>query len=159
MTEQRKKIKCLAYYDTLDSKDRRYNNPAAYTKFSYVLECLQRLGYNVEILSASYGLDKKYIKGTTRKLSEKATLTTIGSLGRGNKLRNMLSNACFSLKLWFAVNALVKNGDTLLVYHSLGYLDKVKKLKKRKNIRLLLEVEEIYGYVVNSEKAIAKENE
>ncbi len=52
--EKAKVIKCLAYYDILGSTDNRMNNPAAFTKSTYLFDCLERLGYKVEILSASY---------------------------------------------------------------------------------------------------------
>lgn len=157
MVENKKTIKCLAYYDTLDSTDNRMNNPAAYIKSTYVFECLERLGYKVEILSASYNLGKKMIKGSTRKLSDSITLTTLDSMGRGCKLKNISSQLMFYRKLSKALDSFVNEGDTLLVYHSLGYLDMIRKLRKRKNFRLLLEVEEIYGHVLASDKTTAKE--
>ncbi len=157
MVEKKKIIKCLAYYDTLDNADNRTNNPAAYTKSTYVFDCLERLGYKVEILSASYTLGKKSIKGSTRKLSDNITLTTLDSMGRGCKVKNVLGRLLLYRSLYKAVDSFVREGDTLLVYHSLGYLDMVKYLKRRKAFKLLLEVEEIYGHVSGSKKTTKKE--
>ncbi|MBQ8795840.1 MAG: hypothetical protein IJZ54_05400, partial [Clostridia bacterium] len=80
-------IKCLAYYDALDSKDKRVNSPAAYTKTAYVIDCFKRLGYKVDILSASNAIGKKGAKGSTRSIDEGVTLRTLSSLGRGHKVK------------------------------------------------------------------------
>lgn len=159
MEEKKKIIKCLAYYDTLDSTDKRVNNLAAYTKFTYVFDCLERLGYKVEILSASYNVGKKSIKGSTRKLSDNVTLRTLDSMGRGCKVKNALGQLLFYRRLYKAVDSFVEEGDTLLVYHSLGYLDILKRLKRKKDFKLVLEIEEIYGHVTGSEKTIRKETD
>lgn len=51
-----KELKCLAYFDAQDSIDDRMNCLAAFTKFSYVFDCFQQLGYEVDVLSASYAM-------------------------------------------------------------------------------------------------------
>ncbi len=159
MTDKDKEIKCLACFDTLDSTENRMNNPASFTKLSYVFGCLERLGYDVDILSGSYAVGKEDAKGSTRKISERTALTTIDSKGRGNKIKNAFSLMCFYTKLKRKLKEFIKDGDTLLVYHSLGYLRIVKWLRKHKDIKLLLEVEEIYGHVSGSEKTAKRELE
>lgn len=150
-------IKCLAYYDALDSKDKRVNSPAAYTKTAYVIDCFKRLGYKVDILSASNAIGKKGAKGSTRSIDEGVTLRTLSSLGRGHKVKNVISTTLFSLNLLFHLLFFVHKGDVLWVYHSLPLMKYIKLLKGIKKFKLILEAEEIYGDVDNSQKTIEKE--
>lgn len=156
MSEQ-KKIKCLAYYDTLESCDNRMNNPAAFTKTTYVLDCFERLGYDVDILSASYAVGNKSAKGATRKLCDKITLKTVYSMGRGGFVRNAVGRILFGICYFFNLLTFVHNGDTVWVYHALRLMWQVKLLRKFKKFNLILEVEEIYGDVFSSEKTSRKE--
>lgn len=159
MLKENKTIKCFAFYDTLDSKDVRVNNPAAYTKTSYILSCFQRLGYNVEVLSASRVVGKKAKRGKKRQIDNSITLKTLSSLGRGGKIKNIIGKMFFSINLIFHLLFFVKKGDILWVYHSLALIRCVEFLKKIKDFNLILEVEEIYGDILNSEKTVNKELE
>ena len=50
------------------------------------------------------------------------------------------------------------NKDSIvMVYHSLGYMSLVKRLKKLKGFKLIIEAEEIYGAVIGDEKTSQKE--
>ena len=52
------------------------------------------------------------------------------------------------------------NKDSIvMVYHSLGYMSLVKRLKKLKGFKLIIEAEEIYGDVIGDEKTSQKEYE
>lgn len=159
MSEQNKKIKCLAYYDTLESIDNRMNSPAAFTKTSYVIDCFQRLGYDVDILSASYVVGNKSAKGKTWQLSDKITLKTLFSMGRGNLARKVIARILFGINYFLNLLTFVKKGDTVWVYHAPRLMWHVGLLKKIKKFNLILEVEEIYGYVFSSEKTSRKELE
>lgn len=159
MSEQNKKIKCLAYYDTLESNDNRMNSPAAYTKTSYILECFERLGYDVDILSASYVVGNKSAKGKIQKLSDKITLKTLFSMGRGSFVKKVMARILFGISYFFNLLKFVNKGDTVWVYHSIRLMWQVKLLKKLKKFNLILEVEEIYGDVSSSKKMSRKELE
>ncbi len=157
MADKGKKIKCFAYYDTLDSKDMRVNNPAAYTKSSYVFECFRKLGYNIDILSASSVVGTKAKRGRKRTIADGVTLKTLTSFGRGNKVKNLLSRVLFSVNLFFHLLFFVKKDDVLWVYHALPLMKYVKFLKRVKRFKLLFEIEEIYGDVMKSQKTIDQE--
>ena len=157
MAEKVKKIKCFAYYDTLDSRDMRVNNPAAYTKSTYIFECIRSLGYEIDILSASSVVGKKAKKGRKRTIADGVTLKTLSSFGRGNSIKNALSRTLFSVNLFFHLLFFVKKDDVLWVYHALPLMKYIKFLKKVKRFRLLFEIEEIYGDVTKSQKTIGQE--
>lgn len=159
MAQRDKTIKCFAFYDTLDSTDDRMNNPAAYTKSSYIFECFQALGYKVDILSASGVVGKKGAKGRKRTIGDGITLRTLTSFGRGSRLKNAITRIPFMINMVFKLLFFVKKDDMLWVYHSLPLIKYIKLLKKIRKFRLLLEVEEIYGKVIGSEKAVKREME
>ena len=150
--KESKKIKCLAYFDAQDSTDDRMNCLAAFTKSSYIFECFEKLGYDVDILSASYAVGAHSAKGKVRKLSHNITLRTLSSLGRGNRIKNIIGRVFFALNLIFHLLFFVYKNDVLWVYHSLGLIRYVKFLKKIKKFKLILEVEEIYGDVTGCKK-------
>lgn len=150
--KESKKIKCLAYFDAQDSSDDRMNCLAAFTKSSYIFDCFEKLGYDVDILSASYAIGSHGAKGKVCKLSDKITLRTLSSIGRGNKIKNIIGRIFFALNLIFHLLFFVRKNDVLWVYHSLGLIRYVKFLKKIKKFKLILEVEEIYGDVMERKK-------
>ena len=157
MAQKVKTIKCFAFYDTLDSRDERMNNPAAFTKSSYIFECFQALGYKVDILSASGVVGKKGAKGRKRTIGDGMSLRTLTSFGRGSRLKNAITRIPFMVNMFFKLLFFVKKGDMLWVYHSLPLMKYVKFLKKVKKFKLISEVEEIYGDVLKSQKTINRE--
>lgn len=159
MKDKAKKIKCLAYFDTLDSTDNRTNNPAAFTKASYIFDCFRRLGYEVDILSASGTVGKKACKGKTRLIGDGITLTTLSCLGRGSRIKNVIGRFLLYLNLFIRLLFFVDKGDVLWVYHSLALMWVVRLLKTVKRFTLLLEVEELYGDVMKSSKTVNRELE
>lgn len=159
MAEKEKKIKCLAFYDTLDSGEMRVNNPAAYTKSTYIFNCFKKLGYKVEILSASGVAGKKGARGRCRVIGDNITLKTLTSFGRGGKIKNVIAGSLFSVNLFFHLLFFVKKDDMLWVYHSLPLMKHVKLLKKLKKFRLILEVEELYGDILKSAETVSRETE
>lgn len=83
--------------------------------------------------------------GRVVRIDEKTELERLPSMGRGGKLRNALARIRFSSCLYRRLKALVRDGDILWVYHSLGLMRILERLKKHLDFRLILEMEELYG--------------
>ena len=153
----KKRIHCLVHYDLPDSPDKRVCSLPGYTKSNYIFDCWRRLGYENHILSASPTLGPASVEGRTVRIDPQTELELLPSLGKGNKLRNVYAHMRFSHCLYRRLKELVQDGDTLWVYHSLGLMKTVSRLKKKRNFRLILEMEELYGDIRLSPKTTARE--
>lgn len=50
--------------------------------------------------------------------------------------------------LYSVLDSTIEDGDVLLVYHSLAYIDVLKKIRKKYDIRLVIQVNDIYSDVI-----------
>lgn len=150
-----KKIYYIGYYS--DDLNRKFVLSAK-NKMDYIIEVLNRIGYKVNIISASGGKKQafKYLKKEKKQLTinelhvPSAICTTSRFL---NKI--VLFKIKFNIILFFLFN--IKEDDKVIVYHSLGYYKLIAILKKIIGFKMILEVEEIYSDVTGNERTRAKE--
>ena len=153
----KKKIKCIMHYDTHDNRQERAYHLAARTKADYVFQSFRALGYDIELLSASPTRGARFAKGMRKTVCEGFELRLLSSLGRGGPWKNRLAGLLFRINFVSHLLFFVKRHDIVWVYHSLALMAPLRFLKKIKRFRLILEVEELYGDVIASEKASAQE--
>lgn len=150
-----KKIYYIGYYS--DDLNRKFVLSAK-NKMDYIIEVLNRIGYKVNIISASGGKKQafKYLNKEKKQLTinelhvPSAICTTSRFL---NKI--VLLKIKFNIILFFLFN--IKEDDKVIVYHSLGYYKLIAILKKIIGFKMILEVEEIYSDVTGNERTRAKE--
>lgn len=152
-----KKIFYLGYYNLPDSGTNFVL--AAVNKMNYICEALENNGYNTEIVSASGAVEKKFCKSKKVKLTDKTTLKLFSSLPRLNRIVSVIDRVILKIKLFLYMIKNTNKYSTVMVYHSLGYMSLVKRLKKLKGFKLIIEAEEIYGDVIGNEKTSQKEYE
>lgn len=140
-----KKIFYLGYYDLPDGNTSVVL--AATNKMNYIIDVLAKNGYNIEIISAS--VNKQGIKnvGATRRINDNINLTTFDSDFCKSKLIRVLERKKFFKKLKSYLKENLNAGDTVIIYHSLGYFRLYKWLKHKLNVKIVLEIEEIYSDV------------
>lgn len=147
------KIYYLGYYDVLENKkENRSYVLAATNKMIYICSALKNAGNNVEIISAAGTKNRKSCAGKYEKTKEGIDLKLFYSLGRGNKIKNVIDRMIIRWQLFFYLLKNVKRGEKILAYHSLGYSKLLKFLKKIIGFKLILEVEEIYSDVSGNDK-------
>ncbi len=151
------KIIYLAHYDAPDSQERRSYSPAAAVKIAYIAETIAACGHQVDLISACNCIEPYPCDGGSRELSEGVVLTTLPSCGRGGRVHNIIDTALFIRRLYRYLMRHIQDGDTVIAYHSLILLRTIKRLKRRKKFRLILEVEELYGDVTGSRRCVRKE--
>ena len=150
------KIKYLAHYTNDLSK--RAASPAGCNKMAYIINTLTDSIEPIEVISAC-NTTLHSQKGCKITLENNTTIKYLPTLNRGNKLFNILSILFLNLELFFYLIFNVKKNDTLIVYHAVRLMWLVRFLKNLKKIKLVLEVEEIYGDVMNSQKTSERELE
>lgn len=152
-----KKIFYMAYYNSTNSSERRNAVLSSVNKMNYICEALEHNGYNTEIVSASGATEKKFYKSKKVKLTDKTTLKLFSSLPRLNRIVSVIDRVILKTKLFLYMIKNTNKDSIVMVYHSLGYMSLVKRLKKLKGFKLIIEVEEIYGDVIGDEKTSQKE--
>lgn len=150
-----KKIFYLGYYNLPDSGTNFVL--AAVNKMNYICEAVEKAGYSTEIVSASGAVEKKFCKSKKVKLTDKTTLKLFSSLPRLNRIVSVIDRVILKTKLFLYMIKNTNKDSTVMVYHSLGYMSLVKRLKKLKGFKLIIEAEEIYGDVIGDEKTSQKE--
>lgn len=154
-----KKIFYMAYYNSTNSSERRNAVLSSVNKMNYICEALENNGYNTEIVSASGAVEKKFCKSKKVKLTDKTTLKLFSSLPSLNRIVSVIDRVILKTKLFLYMIKNTNKDSTVMVYHSLGYMSLVKRLKKLKGFKLIIEAEEIYGDVIGDEKTSQKEYE
>lgn len=152
-----KKIFYMAYYNSTNSSEKRNAVLSSVNKMNYICEALENNGYNTEIVSASGATEKKFCKSKKVKLTDKTTLKLFSSLPRLNRIVSAIDRVILKTKLFLYMIKNTNKDSIVMVYHSLGYMSLVKRLKKLKGFKLIIEAEEIYGDVIGDEKTSQKE--
>lgn len=140
-----KRIKYMCFYDVQNSKYNRYNCLASSNKMDYIISVLNRNGIGVDLISFSSTLNTKlgWDKGENRYIDEFNRLIIFPSLSAPkiiHVLARYLRTTCYFLWLLFTL----KTDETILVYHSLGYVRLFYILRFFRRIRIIGEIEEKY---------------
>ena len=155
-----KKIYYLAYYDIEENQEEHRNFVlSAANKISYIINALEKLGFSVEVVSASQTLNKTAYSEKVIPIGNQSKLRLFKTLPWGNKFRRIISLLYQRKQIYNFLVKRVTKEDIVLVYHSLSYLKLLKKAKRTVGFKLLLEVEEIYSDVTNNPKVYKKEME
>ena len=147
-------LRYFSYYGCNDPERRRDNSPAADTKMDYIIEVLNRIGYDVEHVSLAQSATPKYISGYCEKKGNN-TFRYFASFGKTLSPLRVFNRWFVHIQFltWCLFN--LKPNEQVLVYHSLGFDADFLFLKKVKGIRIIGDIEEIYQDV--SKQKISKE--
>lgn len=153
-----KKIIYIGYYNSFKNNQKRNIVLSAVNKMNYIIEILDKK-FQVDVLSVSESRENKNYPLTKEKLLNNSKLILLPSKKNGNKFQRLFQRMLIRYSL---IKHILKNTDKntkVIVYHSLGYINTIKWLKKIKNFDLILEVEEIYADVIGDKKIRKKEME
>ena len=131
----RRRIVYVGMYDYPDDVVNRFYSLAAINKMNYIISLLNENGYDVDIYSLSNS------KESTFKFSREKKV----EIGR-NILYIILSYCWLMMKI--LCNA--RTNDYILIYHTLEGIVPLSIVKRLKKLRYVLEVEEIYSEMPNS---------
>lgn len=138
------KIHYIGWYIGENEFGQYTGNIPGMLKMRYVAEMIIRAGLPLEVLSLASCKSFSFPKRIRQKHGFNVMYTL--SLGRNNGLCKRLEN-CLK-RIWFKLYILfnVKKNDTILLYHSVGYTNYLKHIRKKHPLNVILEVEEVYGY-------------
>ena len=138
-------IKLLAYYDV--DKDKSNVVLSAVNKLNYIIDSIVSCGQNVDVISPSLSVGNKKLGGRYEKIKDGVTLKTFDSLPGGNAFKRFIRRKHVYVQLKRYLKENLSAGDTIIIYHSLGYYKLYKWLKGKLKVKIILEVEEIYSDV------------
>lgn len=153
-------IKYYCYYDSEKKVVDRSYCLAATNKIDYITQVLN-CSAHVDLISLAGGLNKSsyfnYLSGSTTQLDKFKTLKLFPSINSKFMVFRVLGRNFTKILLIYHLVFCCKRGESIIVYHSLGYANIFFILKKIKKIRLILEVEELYADVTGKAKDREKE--
>lgn len=125
------------------NSEERYFALSACDKAKYVHSVLNRLGYDVEIVSPSYA--KRCSRSRVDKVSEHVILYSGFSLGWNDNVTKVISRASAMLWLLYFLLFKCKRKETIMIYHGVQNIPIYIIAKKIKRFKYILEVEELYS--------------
>lgn len=139
----------LGYYSCEQiAAQKRVAAPPAMNKMGYVMSVLPQVSNTpTVVVSPSETNANGYVKGEVHALDEHLFLKTFGSFQSKNRIIRGLGHMWTKSQVLLFLMTHLKSDDTLIVYHSLALMGLVKKIRKIKKCKLIIEVEELYSDV------------
>lgn len=150
-------IKYICYH-SLDIK--RSSCSASDTKIDYIVSTLKKIGKNACIISKAGAADRKHILdycGKQRQELLEGELIEFPSIGSRFRILRILGYIMTNVNFIIYLIRHCRDGEMVIVYHSLGYMHELRFLKLVRKIYLVLEIEEIYGDVIKKDKIVRRE--
>ena len=149
----------LGYYADIENNvEQRTCSVAAVNKMRYISQAIGEVGEEIEIVSASGSRLNKKLPGTIRKLSNNVQLKLFSTRKNKNVFDRIIGRFLRYRALKLYLCQVLNENNTLLVYHAITLIPLLKKLRKKKKFRLILEVNELYSDVSNKKAERKKED-
>ena len=154
MKKIEKRIVYLGFYDFYDSPVQRKYITSATNKMQYIFNVLNRLGYDVDLLSFSGVTENKLrIYKSEKKIRKGINLFLPPSIGGNNFFTRRINHFLIWIYNLLWLLRKVKPQDVIIAYHSPAYAWMLQLIQKTKKCKVILELEEIYQDVHNMTKS------
>lgn len=149
-------MKYFGYYADSERLDKANCTLAAVNKMDYIADVIANVAGSTEIISFSSKLCGSQ-KGECIELRDGVSVKYFNLKPHKNRVVRVVSRFFDKLKLLLWIFKNVCKDETVIVYHSLGYLNQMNFAHKFKRFKLIFEVEEIFADVIGNEKLRKKE--
>lgn len=140
-------MKIIAFYSE-NPNERGSSSPACINKLNYIIDCLLRLGEKVEILSlCSVSNTGKVLRPKTTLLNKNVIIKYFLAYPRKTFFQKIIGKIIVYFQLRFFLNSNISSNETVLFYHSSVYQHFFCRFIKKKKLKAVMEVEEVYGDV------------
>lgn len=148
-----RRIVYVGMYDYPDDVINRFYSLAAINKMNYIISLLNENGYDVDIYSLSNSKESTFKFSREKKVEIGRNILyltpTLGtSCKMGKALRIILSYCWLMMKILCNT----RTNDYVLIYHTMEGIVPLSIVKRLKKLRYVLEVEEIYSEMPNSNR-------
>lgn len=146
-------IQYISFYDhELNKDENRAFSPAGKNVTEYVANAIGRLGYQVEIISPIQTKEKFGLyRGKQYNINNNVSVVLPPCFGAAGIFGKILKRVWQKIIIYIFLFKRIKNDSVLIIYHSLSLLKFLSIISKIKKCKIILQVEEIYGDVENSE--------
>ena len=155
-------IHYISYYNCEESGRLLENQPSVVSKVDYIADSLIKAGFKVNIVSLSEGSLSSRFKlnhfGSVLVKRYKRVIFFV-TFSRNNILMKILSRLLIYFQLLLYLLYKVKDGDRILVYHSLSNMWFFRLYNHFTSKPIYLEIEEVYNAVYQDVNKIDKEIE
>jgi len=151
------KIVYIGYYD---DENKRACSPAAVTMMDYVIKAVNYTAKELVVISPAQLKSSENIGVTVKKVSDSQTIVytkAYSVTGKRNLFKRLLHRIGRSISLYNALDKWIDEGDTVIVYHSPALIKYIRRIRKKKKIRFILHMCEIYSDVTGDARARKKE--
>lgn len=149
----------VAFYNPIQELGKRVANYAGEDKIDYICKAVNDIGEKVTILSNTKSIIPHYLHRTIYEESEQKKIVMFASLPRKGRLLHAVDVIYGYTQLAVYLLKHVKSNDVVIVYHSLGYRDAIRKIRNLKSFKYILEVEELFQFIEQAESSFKqKEN-
>lgn len=149
-------MKYFGYYADRERIGEANCTLAAVNKMDYIADVIANAAGSAEIISFSSKLGSSQ-KGECVELRDGVSVKYFNLKSHKNRVVRVVSRFFDKLKLLLWIFKNVSKDETVIVYHSLGYLSQIHLAHKLKKFKLVYEVEEIFADVIGNEKLRKKE--
>ena len=148
-----RKIIYLGHYETRNNP--RNCSPAGVTMMDYISSTIRRNGYNLEIISPAQS--EKELPGI-EEIIDNSKIVFLSSHGiKKTIIQRGYSKLRREKELLYILDKHVGSNDVVIAYHSLQYIKILKKLRRKKKFKFILQVNEIYADVL--ERSVDRQRE
>ena len=144
------KIHYIGWYIGENEFGRYTGNIPGMLKMRYVANMIKEAGLDVDIVSLASS--KCFSFSHRIKQSHGYSVKYPMSFGQKGKLGKIIDSYIKQIQFIYYVLFHVKKTDTILLYHSVAYTNLLRKLRRYLKRRVVLEVEEVYGYSAQADR-------
>ena len=141
-----KKVYYLGWYIADEDKAQYSGNVPGNLKMHYVVDQLLESEYTPEIISFARRSGKHRFYFNKTKESQGCKTTYLGGFSGNSRFAKSVDFLLKKILFAFIFLFTFKKQDTIILYHSVAITNLVAKLKKFVKRKVVIEVEEIYGY-------------
>lgn len=144
------KIHYIGWYIGENEFDRYTGNIPGMLKMRYVANIIKEAGLDVDVISLASS--KRFSFSHRVQQSHGYSVKYPMSFGQKGKLGKLIDSYFKQIQFIFYVLFHAKKTDTILLYHSVAYTNLLRKIRRYVERKVVLEVEEVYGYSAQTDR-------
>jgi len=141
-----RKVHYISFFLNQNEINGRDLSVAALSKTSYIIEAIQKAGYEIQVVSTALTRNGAGFSSKKKlQITNQENHVYLSALGSKNVLLRKLKQPYMQMQLLLYLIKYVKGNDIVLAYHSLSYMNVLKLFSCFKNNHYVLEFNDLYA--------------
>lgn len=151
----------IVYLGHFDNQNKRTVSPAGITMMTYIIDVIEQCAGSCTVVSPAQSNGVKTARETVKLNDSSGVIYTasLGKLPKWNIPLRLIKRIVSENNLNRELDRILDDNDTLIVYHSLSLMKSVRRIIKKKKIKFILQVCEIYSDVIGDKKRRKEETD